>query len=108
MGYMRHQAIIVTDYDNIRLEANRAKAVELFGPQVSNIVESKTNGYRTFFIGPDGSKEGWDTSAEGDSARDEFKAHLKSQAYEDGSGPGDWAEVTYQDDGKNIGITDHN
>ena len=39
---------------------------------VSDIIKGLTNGQSSFFIAPDGSKEGWATSNNGDNARKEF------------------------------------
>ena len=67
MGYMRHHSIVVTYYDEQRIAPMHAKAVEIFGKdRVTEILPAATNGYVSFFIGTDGSKEGWDESKEGD------------------------------------------
>ena len=58
MGYIRHNAVIVTaaGYDEAlqALERAHRKAQELFGPLVTPVVESVINGYRSFFVAPDG------------------------------------------------------
>lgn len=89
MGYIRHRAILVTDYDEGRLAAAHAEAVRIFTPPepdgfqgrplswarlVSPILASPVNGYDTFVIAPDGSKEGWPSSHEGDRRRTAFLA----------------------------------
>jgi len=66
MSYIRHNAIVVTghhDSDPLYNTTQKAhdKAVEL-GLLVTPIVHGKSNGYSSFLICPDGSKEGWDTS----------------------------------------------
>ena len=93
MGYMVHHTIVVTSYES-SIESVHAKAVEIFGNQVSNTVVSKVNGFRSFFIAPDGSKYGWEDSNEGDENRDKFIEWIKSQSefYID------WVEVQYGDD----------
>jgi len=73
MGYIRHDAIVATSWDVKYLKPARAKAEEL-GLPCTEIVESNTNGYVSFLIAPDGSKEGWDESARGDDARSRWKA----------------------------------
>lgn len=106
MGYIRHHAIIVsvaTDKDLISTVHN--KAMEVFGPQVSNVVSSVVNNTKSFFIGPDGSKEGWSESDEGDEKRTQFLCWLADLEYEDGSSPVKWAEVVYHDDGLWNGVT---
>ena len=73
MGYIRHDAIVVTAFDKSHLRAALKKA-ETLGLPVSEPVESITNSYVSFLIAPDGSKEGWDESRKGDDARDSWKA----------------------------------
>ncbi|HEV8716163.1 MAG TPA: hypothetical protein VGX03_25475 [Candidatus Binatia bacterium] len=97
MGYMQHHAIIVTSCINEKFSAAYKKAKELF-PKVSDPVPSGTNGYYSFFIPPDGSKEGWEASDAGDERRRIFRGWLNSQAYEDGSNSLKWVEVQYGDD----------
>lgn len=72
MGYIRHDAIIVTAWDKKYLLPAIEEAERLELP-VSDIAESKTNGYCSFLIAPDGSKEGWEESARGDAARASWK-----------------------------------
>lgn len=87
MGYMRHHAIVVTTFVG-DIEEAHAKAVELFSSWggeradtgvVSEIVGSWINGYHSFFIAPDGSKEGREESENGDKARDEFIAWIEAE-----------------------------
>lgn len=115
MGYMRHHAIIVTSWKTEALEAAHRKARELFGPtslsasehvRVSDIIDSGMNGYHSFFVAPDGSKEGWQDSDEGDVQRDTFIAWLGANwTYDDGSTPFDWVEVQYGDDNREQRVT---
>lgn len=72
MGYMRHDVIIVTCWDENRVKRGHAKAKEL-GLPVSPIVKSPRNSYMTFMVVPDGSKEGWDFSNEMDVLRAKFE-----------------------------------
>lgn len=109
MGYIRHHAIIVTSWDEERMEVARNKAIEVFGElMVSTFVQSKVNGNISFFIGPDGSKEGWEESESSDVNRGIFIDWLKSQAFEDGSSIYSWVELFYGDDNGKAGITAHN
>lgn len=84
MGYIRHHAIIVVDNGfGDGIETAWAKAVEIFAAHaasrlVSSIVEGTMNGQRSFFIAPDGSKEGWSHSDDADAARDELVAYLNA------------------------------
>lgn len=103
MGYMRHHAIVVTSWKHELLEEAHAKAVELGARdpevvgsrlwQVSEITPESTNGYRSFFVAPDGSKEGWDTSDQGDTNRTALIEWLG-----DKNGYVDWVDVSYGGD----------
>lgn len=97
MGYMRHHAIVVTSGTD-RIEEAHAKALEIFGEDVTAIQRSLINGYSTFFVGPDGSKEGWEASDEGNRRRDVFVVWLDAQRYDDHSSWLKWAVVQYGDD----------
>jgi len=79
MGRIVHDAIVVTCFDEKRLVKARKKAVKLLGHLVSKTVKSNMNGYCSFFVAPDGSKEGWDESNKGDENRQKFKDWLKEQ-----------------------------
>lgn len=77
MGYIRHHSIVVTGISEYIAEA-RNKAIEIFSGLVSGIIPSICNGYESFFIAPDGSKEGWSDSNEGDLKRDGFIEWLET------------------------------
>jgi hypothetical protein len=101
MGYLRRHAIVVTG-DDFReskdiLDAH-AKATEIF-PWVSPVSPPATNGERSFFIPPDGSKEGWGESRLGDERRDSFIAWLRK------FGQVCWVEVCYAEDDPNTRAT---
>jgi hypothetical protein len=106
MGYMRHNSIIVSGCIYKYIKDAYEKAIEIF-PEVSNLLHSDVNGYRSFFIPPDGSKEGWYGSNLGDDKRHRFIEWLKGQNYEDGSSPFSWVEVQYGDDNKETKIINH-
>lgn len=108
MGYIRHHAIVVTSWDEKKTKIVHKQAVKVFGNLVSKIIPSLTNGYLTFFIAPDGSKEGWDESNNRDEHRKEFIEFLNTQAYEDGSNQFRYAELYYGDDNKQSEIVKHN
>lgn len=112
MGHIRHHAIIVTSWDEDTIGKARKKALRIFSKlvrdqplhldfEISPLIESPLNAYKTFIIPPDGSKEGWDLSVLGDRCRDEFVDWLEAQKYDDGSSPVDWAVVRYGDDDGN-------
>lgn len=107
MGYHRHHAILVTGCDDAALMAAHAYASDLFLPPsshyqeplcwVSPISPNAINGYRSFFVAPDGSKEGWDPSYDADDRRRKFTDWLVTRAQH-----GmylDWAEVAFYDEG---------
>ena len=96
MGYMRHHAIVVTSGTR-RLSLAHDKAEEIF-PYVSPISPEGVNGYQSFFIPPDGSKEWWDESDRGDASRDKFVGYLRYL-------PVAWVEVQFNDDGGNTRVT---
>lgn len=107
MGYIRHHAIIVTisSYAGDLAAKTREKAIEIFGRStVSAFQSSPANGYITFFVGPDGSKEGWGASDDGDEHRARFIDWMREQAYEDGSSPIQYAEVQYYDEAGDVRV----
>lgn len=91
MGTIHHNAIVVvaSDHDD-RATKVREAVLEVAGqmPQddtpwttdwtqlVSPLCPALTNGYVSFFIAPDGSKEWWDTSDAGDEFREKVRAVL--------------------------------
>lgn len=90
MGYIKHNAIVVTHWQKEKMEEAREKAIEIFGGTfkdewgvrdgkclISELMEGVTNGQFTFFLAPDGSKEGWATSKNGDTARQAFLNWLR-------------------------------
>ena len=108
MGYMVHDAIIVTCFDEKDAKYCRDKAVEIFDQGwtdpanksvslVGPIMVSKVNAYATFFIGPDGSKLGWSDSERGDECRKQYIEWLRSLREVDKM-YADWVEVQYGDD----------
>ncbi|PAE20522.1 hypothetical protein CHH80_10945 [Bacillus sp. 7504-2] len=108
MGYIRHNAIVVTGYSypeaQKKFEKVYSKANELFEGLVSNIIPALTNGYQSFLIAPDGSKEGWDLSDEYDAKRKEFADFVDSMAYGDGSNPIQFVDIAF--DEQHIGEVD--
>lgn len=117
MGYMCHHAIIVTSYDKdilVKTHAEIKKLIEehyatprVLRPikfpsiQVTPVTRPVINGYCSFLIATDGSKEGWHESDMGDSCRDKIIELLDSKAFEDGSNSLTYAEVQYGDEAGN-------
>jgi hypothetical protein len=79
-------------------------AVKIIGKKyVSELSPKMTNGYRSFAIFPDGSKEGWDTSDELESKRDAFIRWLY-QNCTDSTGCL-WVDYVYFQFGDDDGVT---
>ena len=100
VGYLRRHAIVVTggDYEESKdILAAHAKATEIF-PWASPICPPQVNGERSFFIPPDGSKEGWSDSDKGDERRDTFVKWLQEE------GKVHWVEVCYAEDEPNTRV----
>lgn len=102
MGYIAHDAVLVTLSGYVRdgehkivmpdIEAFRQSLPEEWRRLVIGPVEAVVNDYWNCAFLPDGSKEGWDTSDQGDEYRERFVA-LFSAGYEDGSSPFDVVRV---------------
>jgi hypothetical protein len=99
VGYIRHDAIVVTSFDAKYLRAARRKA-DALGLPVSQIVTSYTNGYVSFLIAPDGSKEGWGASDAGDGARAAWKEWAHEQRKSEDLFI-DWVHLSYAGDDVN-------
>lgn len=97
MGHIRHHAITVTSWNSDKIDLAYHKAIDIF-PWVSPPSPVATNGYISFFIPPDGSKEGWEESEVGDLKRLGFVKWLDEQRFEDDSSVFAWVEVQYGDD----------
>jgi hypothetical protein len=118
MGYTRHHAIVVTSFDDELLKSARNKALEIYGANhdpidgnfsklVSEPIVGITNGFVSFFIAPDGSKEGWDTSDQSDACRSKFINWMNAQRFDDGSTVLDFVEVQFGDDNRDTRICRH-
>ena len=102
MGYIRHNAIIVTSWNEKAIESAVEKAREI-GLQILGPSNQATNGYRSILVCPDGSKEGWEESDQGDQRRAKFRDFLNG----DGSTNLDWVEIAYGSDDQKASIVDH-
>lgn len=101
MGYMKHEAVIVTTYGSAGADqenrVNEWLAGQdddirslVLGPHISPV-----NQYWTWVFLPDGSKEWWSASDAGDEAREEFKDLFRG---EPGVSSHEWAHVIYGGD----------
>ncbi len=108
MGYMRHHGIMVTMMVDSSSAEAYAKALEIFPrAQVSPLSPPVTNGFRSFAIFPDGSKEGWPESEAGDLARKKFLDWMESKRYKDGTTSNNWVEFQFDDDEGQTLIVSH-
>lgn len=110
MGTIIHDVIVVTSWDEKALKLAHSFCVgkaatfsafphaDNWSQIVSPIIPGLVNGYATFIVAPDGSKEGWDTSDSGDGLRTAIVAELKKFRFDDGSSPLDWIHVRFGDD----------
>lgn len=101
MGWIRHHGIVVTGC-GAHIEVAHAQAVSIF-PEVSALIGGRMNGYESFFIPPDGSKEGWKDSQDGDGERDKFIAWLTAEYR-----GVDWFEYSNDVDNDRLEITRSN
>jgi hypothetical protein len=92
MGTIRHNAIVITASAQRDLVSLQQKCTEL-GVLHCTQPNEGINGYRSLLVCPDGSKEGWPASDEGNNRRDLLAAWLKLQ------GTYEWAEVWYGEHG---------
>lgn len=97
MSTICHHAIVVTSHDEKLIKKARRKANACYLP-TTNIVGPLTNGFRSFCIVPDGSKEYWPESDKCDENRDLWKQWADTQKYEDGSTSLEWVEITFGED----------
>lgn len=106
MGRIVHDAVLVTLADYIYhnppsdltvpdIEAFREALPSDFKALLVGPITAPTNGYIHWIFLPDGSKEGWDASNEGDRYRDQFVDLFRDMLYDDGSTPADVVSITY-------------
>ncbi|CAL2095510.1 conserved protein of unknown function [Tenacibaculum sp. 190524A02b] len=85
MGYIKHNAVIVTYWNKQDIEEAHLKAIEVYKDNIdcvssekciSPIMEGVANQQFSFFIAPDGSKSGWQTEEQAKNARKIFQNFL--------------------------------
>ncbi|GAA5172988.1 hypothetical protein [Viridibacterium curvum] len=106
MGYMRHDAIVVTSWKREALIEAAQHAVAI-GLDVIGPSEDATNGIATFLVCPDGSKEGWEESNLFDGLRATFLKYLNGVRHEDNSSCLSWVAIAYGSDDQGAEITAH-
>jgi len=82
MGYIRHHTIAVTSFSKERLKECYEKAKKIENINLTSIYASNINSWYTFYVVPDGSKEGWSASKDGDIAREKLIELIKSMDYD--------------------------
>ena len=112
MGYIRHHAIVVTGHHS-DIKKIHDVTVKIFNNEksggigelpISPIIGPFVNDTSSFFIAPDGSKEGWDGSDIGDNQRHEFITYLNSVECD---GYPAWVEIGYGHDDQEVFVTNH-
>lgn len=104
MGIIHHHAVVAT----VNIQENIVKVNDwIFSLPPEKCkrfcdAPAPMNGYHTFVLTPDGSKEGCAESDAGDQLRAEFISFLESFAYEDGSSNVSWIEVGFGEFGQTI------
>jgi hypothetical protein len=106
MGYVRHDAIVVTSWRSEAIVEAAAKAREC-GLEVLGPSGAATNGIRTLLVCPDGSKEGWPESDAFDAKRAAYIEYLNGVRYEDNSACLSWVALAYSSDDADAEITSH-
>jgi hypothetical protein len=97
MGYIRHNAIVVTGYGDDIVKAWEAAPEWLRSP----LGDVTVNHTRTFLVAPDGSKMWWDTRERGEADRATFRDALREIG-----GSLEWVEVEYGHDDGHASIRD--
>lgn len=98
MGYIRHHTIAITSWKKEELEKLHIKINAIAPNIITNIYKSPLNGYHTFYLIPDGSKEGWEESEAYNEIRNRIKNIIKEMKYDDGSNCIRFCELYYGGD----------
>ena len=72
MGYIKHEAVIVTTWNKSRELDYFLETVPEPYDQLFVKLNGVINDYDTYFMAPDGSKEGWEPSTDADKIRADF------------------------------------
>jgi len=99
MGFFNHQAIIVICSNGELAKEVHKKAVEMY-PYTTELLVTKVNAYYSFMLGPDGSKEGWKDSNEGEKLREEFVEYLKHMNIVLNKWGLQWCAINFPEDDK--------
>lgn len=111
VGTVNHNAVVATTWDKVRFSAVQEWVAALEVRSVATGADFRTlfafapsvaNGCNTVVLAPDGSKEGWPDSEDGDRLREAFIRRLEEDAYSDGSSSWKWIEVSFGEFGQSI------
>jgi len=72
MGYIKHKAVLVTTWKDCKELDYFIDSQEPQHRRLFHVTERVTNGYLTYFMAPDGSKEGWKESDDAERIRADF------------------------------------
>lgn len=117
MKNIQHHSIIVTCNDKESLALVRNEVLRLYKSNmeaknsnqlVSPILDSLINKFCSFFIAPDGSKEGYDASEDGNRIRKKIVEFLNSLAEADGSNSIKFVEVSFGNDAGTAAVENYN
>ena len=97
MSIVVHSAILVTCAIETHLMVAYDEAKRL-GLHIIGPSDPMLNGYRTFVIHSNGSKEGWSEAEEDQLMLARFEQWIKMQVFSDGSSVLEWCRITYGND----------
>jgi hypothetical protein len=107
MGLMQHNVVVATTWHQERF-AEAAQWLSNLPTEDARfymIGPPMMNREATIVLLPDGSKEGWADSDEGDERRRIFVSFLKTHDYEDGSSPWKFVDVSFGERGVMVEAT---
>lgn len=104
MGVENNECVVATTWNDEAMQKVKEWIGSLTDEEQSlfTFTPSIVNSKETLFMGPDGSKKGWETAEQGEALRDKLIALLETFNYEDGSSPFDWVEVGYGEFGQKV------
>ena len=109
MGYYRSHTIAITSVFQDDVKEAHAKAKEIFDNQmVTEIISGTTNAQDSFFVAPDGSKEGWDESDKQDDNRKALIDWIDAHNDKKGCSYIQYVEMYFADDNEMCEILKHN
>lgn len=111
MSYIEHKTLVITgEGEHLKNAYKKAKNLFAFDDDgnkvdlVSKIIGTGTNGYKSFFISPTGSKNGWEMDIYFEYKYKKIVEYLNSKdcKFEDGSSCIQWVLVEFGDTGSRV------